>query len=113
MDRLVWCNNVICERSCSNGFVSPSTIKRAYKHADPDSPLRTWLTSRNPGLIDIYSDLPEEYYIAFAEKHGLEVDVDELWAVWMRPSCQFHEHYTQDEFNNCVIRVDMHRELKD
>lgn len=34
-----------------------------------------------------------------------------LHATWMRPSCQFHEHETKEDFNGCVIRVKMDRKI--
>jgi len=118
MDRLVWCNNVTYNLPRRGGFICPSVIKRVYDHIGPDkevfpegNPLHRWLLSRDPYRVNLYDDFPEEYQYHLIEIYGLADDPCALDAVWMPPCCQFHEHFTQEDFNNCVIRVDRNREL--
>jgi hypothetical protein len=117
MDRLVWCNNFTCDsksESRHSEYISTAAIWRAYEHTERNSPLRKWLTGRNFHYVTGRAtvDLPKEYSSDLVKKYGAMETPDMLHIVCMTPGCELHEHETQEDTDDCVIRVKMERKLK-
>jgi hypothetical protein len=103
MDRLVWCSNFSYTLTpTSYARVSESIILRAYEHTNCNSPLLTRLIAHGPLVTGYEMYLPDEY---------LHDRVEALNPVWIRLSCEYHEHKNQQEWNDCVVRVNMERTL--
>lgn len=120
MDHLVWCNNTAYGFDHAGTFVSASSIRRAYEHTEPGSPLRKLLISGFSDFFSFYGehmvDLPHRYLIDVAENFKLaELSSGAREPVkdgFVRTGCFHHEHETEGGKRECKIRVIMNRGLE-
>jgi len=113
-DRLVWCNRNarVLASHFKKTFVSASTIQHLYENTQPGNYVRTWLVNGLRAFADMdttdLTHLPQAFLVDVARDyrkrpHHPDDDVSRYLHMWY--DCEFHEHATRKEEDECVVRV--------
>jgi hypothetical protein len=101
-------------------FISATAMKRAYKYTEPGSPVRAFCLQGEiifPPSSCPYLDKPPHKFLADWARNSLrrEEKGSDNYVVehCMVPGCEWHEHETELEKEQCVTRVWMNRGMEE